>query len=275
MESEAYADLHIHTTASDGTMRPEEIVTLAKESGLKAIAITDHDSISGIRQAIETATKEGCEVVPGVELSVTVDGIDLHMLGYYVDWTSEPLLERLDYFQRVRKERAEKMVQKLNALGIDIEFEMVQEIAGTGAIGRPHIAEALVQKQVVGSTNQAFHRFIGYTGPAYVPKFKISPFEGIDMIHSAGGVAVFAHPGTVRRDELIPRFVAQGLEGLEVIHPDHNETTTQHYINLAQKHGLVMTGGSDFHGPGITMNILGEYKIPYSWIDRLQALRKG
>ena len=273
MGSEPVIDLHIHTTASDGTLTPEQIVHMATDSGFGAIAITDHDSVSGLEQALETAEQTACEVVPGVELSLTVDGVDLHLLGYYIDWTYAPLLERLESFRTVRAERAEKMVRNLNRLGISLSFEDVRNIAGSGAIGRPHVAEALVQAGVVHSTNEAFQKYIGYNGPAYEPKFKMSPTEGIALIRSAGGIAVLAHPATVRRDALIPQFIAQGLQGLEVIHPDHNETTTQHYTNLARKLGLVMTGGSDFHGPGSSMSSLGEYTIPSAWLADLKALR--
>jgi predicted metal-dependent phosphoesterase TrpH len=210
-------------------------------------------------------------LIPGVELSTTIEGVDLHLLGYYFDWTYEPLLERLHHFQQVRAQRAEQMVHKLNQLGIDITYKQVQDIAGDGAIGRPHVAEALVQEGIVITKNEAFNRYIGYNGPAYVPKFKISPIEGIQLIREAGGVAVLAHPGTVKRDELIPRFVSEGLGGLEVIHPDHNETTTQHYIELARKHDLAMTGGSDFHGPNTNLSVFGKFTIPCAWLDSLRA----
>ncbi|MFQ6091766.1 MAG: PHP domain-containing protein [bacterium] len=269
-----YADLHIHTTASDGTITPEETVELALQAGLKAIAITDHDAVEGIAPANEAARGRGLEVVPGVELSVSVDGIDLHLLGYYIDHTNGPFVERLQLFRRVREERAEKIVEKLNRLGVPLNLEKVKEIAGEGAIGRPHIAEALLQEHVVASFNEAFTRFLGYHGPAYVPKFKISPGEGIEMIRSVGGIAVFAHPGTVRKDELIPEFMAQGLQGLEVIHPEHNQTLAQHYTNLARKYGLVTTGGSDSHGPRKNLPAIGGIKIPWAWVAELRELWK-
>ena len=267
---EEIADLHIHTNASDGALAPEFIVKRAIELGLKAIAVTDHDALDGIEPALKCAQGQGIEVIPGVELSATVDGVDLHLLGYYFDWTHEPLREKLESFRKVREERAEHIVKKLNQLGIRIRIEKVKEIAGEGSIGRPHIAEVLVQEGVVTSFNEAFSRYLGSKGPAYVPKFKISPEAGIEMIRSAGGIAVFAHPGTVRRDGLLPNFVAEGLQGVEVIHPDHNATTTQHYFNLAQKHGLLPTGGSDFHGPHTNMTGLGEFTIPYRWVEKLK-----
>ena len=267
-----YVDLHIHTTASDGTVAPELIVERAVEMGLKAIALTDHDAVEGIEPAILSASGKKCEVVPGVELSATVDGVDLHLLGLYIDWEHGSLREQLESFRKVREERAENIVNKLNHLGIPIDMEKVKMIAGEGAIGRPHIAEALLQEGVVTSFNEAFGRYLSHNGPAYVPKFKISPEKGIEMIRSAGGIAVFAHPGTVRRDELIPLFVEQGLQGLEVIHPDHNSSTTQHYLNVVHKHGLVATGGSDFHGPNTNLAALGKYNVPSVWFERLKEL---
>jgi len=271
---EEYVDLHVHTTASDGTKTPREIVEMAAEVGLKAVAITDHDAVDGIDQAIHTGAELGCEIIPGVELSATVDGVDMHLLGFYVDWTHRSLLEQLRYFRKVREERAAKIVQKLNQLGLHIRLEKVKEVAGDGAVGRPHIAEVMVQEHVVGSFNEAFSRYLGNKSPAYVPKFKISPKAGIEMIRSSGGIAVFAHPGTVRRDELIPSFIADGLQGLEVIHPDHSGATTQHYLELAKKYGLVTTGGSDFHGPNTNMSDLGGFCVPYAWVEKLKELRK-
>ena len=272
-EMEEYADLHIHTTASDGTVTPEGSVELALQADLRAMAITDHDAVHGIAPALEAARGRGIEVVPGVELSVSVEGSDLHLLGYYIDYANEAFAERLRLFRQVREERAEKIVRKLNELGVPLSLERVKEIADEGAIGRPHVAEALIQQHVVSSMSEAFARFLGYDSPAYVPKFKISPKEGIEMIRSVHGIAVFAHPGTLRRDELIPGFVAQGLQGLEVVHPDHDDALVRHYTNLAQKYGLATTGGSDSHGPRKNLPTIGAVKIPWTWVEELKRLR--
>ncbi|UCE18104.1 MAG: PHP domain-containing protein [Gemmatimonadota bacterium] len=272
---EGFADLHVHTTASDGTVSPEKIVELALQTDLKAIAITDHDAIEGIVPAIHSAKNLDCQVVPGVELSVTMNGIDMHLLGYYIDYTDSQFAKRLEFFRKVREERAEKIVQKLNELGIPIDFENVRKIAGEGSIGRPHIAEALLQEQFVTSFNEAFVRFLGYNNPAYVPKFKMSLAEAIDLVRSAGGISVYAHPGTVKKDELIPGFIAQGLQGLEVIHPDHNPSVTKHYTDVARKFGLIVTGGSDFHGPHTNMAAIGRFKVPMSWLKELENLRNN
>ena len=270
---EEFADLHIHTAASDGTVSPEKIADVALQAGLKAIAITDHDAIEGIAPAILSAKKLDCEVIPGVELSVTMNGIDMHLLGYYVDYEDSHFQERLEFFRKIREERAEKIVQKLNELGFSLDFENVREIAGEGSIGRPHIAQALLQEGYVSSFQEAFARFLGYNCPAYVPKFKMSLSEAIELVRSAGGIPVFAHPGTVNRDELIPGFIAQGLQGLEVIHPDHAPSVSQHYTNIARKHGLIVTGGSDFHGPHTNMAAIGRFKVPMTWLHDLKELR--
>ena len=270
---EEFADLHIHTTASDGIVPPEGIVEVANQSGLRAIAITDHDAIEGIAPAIDTMKQFNCEVIPGVELSVTINGTDMHLLGYYVDYTDSSFTARLEFFRKIREERAEKIVQKMNDLGIPLDFENVRKIAGEGSVGRPHIAAALLQGQFVSSFNEAFVRFLGNRSPAYVPKFKMSLSEAIELIRSAGGIPVFAHPGTVRRDELIPGFAAQGLQGLEVIHPDHTPAVTKHYTNVARKLGLIVTGGSDFHGPHTNMAAIGQFKVPMAWLRELEQLR--
>ena len=183
------------------------------------------------------------------------------------------MVEKLDHFRNVRLERARKMIEKLNDLGIDLSLDAVLSIAGSGAVGRPHIAEALVERRYVNSYDEAFARFLGYHAPAYVPKFKLSAEEGIALIRSVGGIPVLAHPITVRRDELIPHFVRCGLMGIEVIHPEQDEAAQRYYANLDRKYGLVTTGGSDCHGHRKGKLLMGTVRVPYSFLEELRRLK--
>ncbi|RKY69943.1 MAG: phosphatase, partial [Candidatus Latescibacterota bacterium] len=246
--SDKYVDLHIHTRCSDGTSPPEAIPSLASQAGLEAVAITDHDAVDGIDRAIAGNTCNGLEIIPGVELSTTLGGADIHILGYYIDWKDRTLLEWIALFREKRLERARKIVEKLRALGLDLRFDTVLEVADGAAIGRPHIADALVNEELIRFYGEAFTRYIGYDGPAYFPKYAISPSEAIRLIRRAGGIPVLAHPGSVHRDEYIPAMVRDGLMGIEVFHPIHPPVVRRHYEALAIKHGILRTGGSDYHG---------------------------
>lgn len=268
-------DLHIHTTYSDSALTPQEVVNRALELGLKAIAITDHDSVAGIEEAVEAARGKDLEVIPGVELSLTVDHSDLHLLGYFINHRDLTLVEQLNLFRAVRLERAQKIIEKLNHLGVELSLDAVLSIAGSGAVGRPHIAEALVERKYVSSFDEAFARFIGYHAPAYVPKFKLSVEEGIALIKAADGIPVLAHPITLRRDELIPHFVRCGLMGIEVIHPEQDGAAQRYYTNLARKYGLVVTGGSDCHGHQKGKLLMGTVQVPYSFLEGLRRLKSS
>jgi len=273
--TEKFVDLHTHTTCSDGSMTPAELVHRARQNNLQAIAVTDHDSIEGIKMA--SAAAQGLEIVPGVELSATEGHTDVHILGYYFYTAHGELLEHLETFRSGRFRRAERMVKVLNELGLDITLDAVLEKAGgeTGSIGRPHVAQALVDSGFVGSINEAFRRYIGNDGPAYVEKHVISAADAIDLIRSAGGMAVMAHPGSTRRDELIPKFVEAGLAGLEVYHPEHSPTEQRYYRQLAEKHGLVVTGGTDYHGPREGRADLGDLRIPYQILSTMRLRWKS
>ncbi|MBA4493289.1 PHP domain-containing protein [Paenactinomyces guangxiensis] len=245
-------DLHSHTTASDGLLRPDQVIQLAREVGLKAVAITDHDTVSGIEEAQEEGRKLGIKVVPGVEISTLWDGKEIHMLGYYIYPHDPELLKKLEDLRDVRKIRNQMMISKLNQLGIEITLEEVAEKSKRKApglnVGRPHIAEVLIDKGVVGSMDEAFDRYLGRDGLAYVTPKRITPFEAIDIIHGGGGVAVIAHPGLYEQDEVIPQLVECGLDGIEVNHPDHTEEAKRRYRGIAEKYHLIATAGSDFHG---------------------------
>jgi hypothetical protein len=241
-------DLHTHTNVSDGQFTPAELVALAIERGLDLIAITDHDTTGAISPALEAANG-ALDIIPAVELSAENAGLDVHTLGYFVDIDNPRFQEQLARFRDDRYRRGEQIVQRLRSLGYPLDWERVQEIAGGGALGRPHIARALLEAGHVTSIHEAFDRFIHNQGPAYVARRRLTPEEAIDLIHSAGGVAVMAHPGLVPGyPAIIKRLVLAGLDGVEVAHPKNGTVARQNLRGLAKVYDLVMTGGSDFHG---------------------------
>jgi len=269
------ADLHCHTTFSDGLFTPEQAVTRARKLGLAAIAITDHDSISGIDRAVACGRDLGIEVVPGAEMSCYVNGIDLHMLGYYFDTRSTEVLDFFTAMRQYRSERARMMVEKLRELGVKVSFDDIRRTAGDAAVGRPHVAQALVSLGAVGSQEEAFRRYIGHAGPAYVPKKKLEPHEAVEFIRRHGGVAVIAHPATYHNDNAVYAAIAAGADGIEVWHPDHSERDVSHYREIAQKNALLVTGGGDCHGGRKGGHIyLGEVTVPYDCVTRLKQRSK-
>ena len=270
------ADLHIHTHYSDGTMSPEEVVADALHCGIHCIAITDHDTIDGISPAIAAAKGQDLEVLPGIELSSEVNGKDVHMLGYLFNWQDASLLKQLKEMQNARAERMKKMIQKLGALGIhNISFEEISGSARTTALGRPHLAAALVEKKIVGNMRAAFDKYLAEGAPAYVPKFKQTPQEAIKLIKGFGGIAVLAHPMLSNVDELIPALVAAGLGGLEAHYPNCSVNVMQFYEGLARKHHLVVTGGSDAHGAAKKHTFIGKVRIPYDLVEKLKQAVNG
>lgn len=273
MSVERYIDLHAHSDCSDGVDSPEELVSKARAAGLCALAITDHDAVDGVERARRVSPR-GLEIVAGVELSAREGVSDVHVLGYLIDPASRELLDYLETFRSHRLSRAKDIVRKLNDLGMALELESVIALAGDRgtSIGRPHIARALVESGQAGSIQDAFTRYLGNHGPAYVPKAFFAVEDAIRIIHRAGGVAVLAHPGSLRRDELIPGFVEAGLDGLEVIHPDHTETVRRYYGQLASKHGLVTTGGSDYHGPRPDRCGLGGMRVSHRHLADLKRI---
>ncbi len=241
-------DLHLHTNCSDGVDTPEELVATAVENGFNTIAITDHDTVTGVEPAIRAAEGTGLEIIPGIELSAIDGDDDIHILGYFVDYEDPDFLDRIKFFMEKRYERAEKIVESLNYLGLDISLDAVLKVAHGAPIGRPHIAAALLSEKLISYYNEAFTRYIGYKGPAYVPKYNISPKEAIELLICYGGIPVLAHPMAVNRDEMIPGLIDCGLMGIEAVHPLHTPEKQEHYRNLAREYGLIITGGSDWHG---------------------------
>ncbi|GAB6100766.1 PHP domain-containing protein [Halanaerocella petrolearia] len=272
--SNKYIDLHLHTTASDGSFTPTELVNKAKEHSLSAIAITDHDTVDGLEEGKKAAQEVGIEFVPGIELNTDYKDAEIHILGYYIDLKRQKLRDKLTSLKQARFNRIRKMVSKLNELGIEIEFTEVQELAEGAALGRVHLAKIMLNKGYVDEWEEAFDQYIGRSGPAYVKREKLTPFEAIELVKAAGGVPIIAHPGLVSDQGLLPELIDAGAQGLEAYHTDHNQEETEHYIELAQEHDLLVTGGSDCHGPTRKAGmLLGQIKAPYSLLEELKAAR--
>lgn len=261
-------ELHAHTHFSDGQLSPSALVSLAVERGLFALAITDHDSVEGVPEA-QAAAGAGLEVVPGIEVSSTLEGNDVHVLGYFVDPAHEPLRTRLLRFRDERRERALAILQRLAALGLPVPADEVFAAAGPGVVGRPHIAHALLRAGHVPSLDVAFQRLLGSRGSAFVPRPAFASVEAVRMIREAGGVAVLAHPGMLAR-RLVEQLAEAGLGGVEVWHPQHGMTTQRSWHELAEELDLVASGGSDFHGPHRGAG-LGEMPVPERVLDSLRA----
>ena len=277
-----YIDLHIHTTESDGTLTPSQVVRYAKEKGLKAVAITDHDTIHGNEEAIKEGVNEGVEVIPGVEISVDYSPGTMHMLGYFITSEDPILNEKLTLLQDSRADRNPRIIEKLNKLGLSLTYDEVVQVSGGGQVGRPHMAQVLMKKGYTKSIKEAFDKYLGKGAPAYLDKFRLSAVEAITMITDAGGIPVLAHPFTLyckssdELDALVEKLVNQGLQGLEVYYSEHDERKTSSYKLLAKRYNLAITGGSDFHGKnmkGIDLGTgRGKLKIPYTALENLKTI---
>lgn len=270
-----FADLHLHTNFSDGTYSPEELVTEAARHGLAAIALTDHDTVEGCERAKMACQGAGLEFVAGAELTAEQNGNELHILGYFLDTGNPKLLSEIAKFQAVRKSRIHEMVARLNELKVPLEAESVFALANCRSPGRPHVARALVKAGLCGSLDEAFERFLKKNRPAWVPKMKISALVAIDLIHQAGGVAVMAHPGLNRTDHVIPGLVESGLDGIECFHTKHSPATSEHYLQLADRFHLLVTGGSDCHGLSKGKPLIGTVKLPYEHVAKLKSRAEG
>ncbi|HEY5615555.1 MAG TPA: PHP domain-containing protein [Bacteroidota bacterium] len=266
------ADLHLHTTHSDGTLTPEELVRKAREAGLTTIAITDHDNVAALDEAVEIGNAIGVEVLSGLELSVTLGEKDIHLLAYLFDHKNLQLLEYLTFFRRERLKRAERIVEKLNKINVPLELDAVLGQAGVGSVGRPHIANAMVELGVIGSYHEAFSKYIGVGGPAYEKKYQVSPQEAIQMVSKAGGLTFLAHPGKYTTDAEILELINAGLDGIEVVHPSHDEQRRKFYRNVVEQYFLLESGGSDYHGGKKNDSYaFGTFWVPLTVVD---AMRK-
>ncbi len=268
-------DLHIHSTASDGKLSPEAVVGRAAALGLKVIALTDHDSVDGIVPALEAARAfPALRFIPGVEISTDMPDGEVHVLGYFIDFTSRELESALERFRNSRQRRAQGMIARLGDLGIEIDWRRVQEIAGEGSIGRPHIARAMLEKGSIASFEEAFDKYIGHGGPAYVEREKMTPEEAVALIVRSSGLPVLAHPFTVKEPEaMVIRLKAAGLVGIEAYYKDNTAEETRATLELADRYGLIATGGTDYHGIGDSSEVrLGGVEVPLEAAERLIAL---
>ncbi|MDO4539639.1 MAG: PHP domain-containing protein [Syntrophomonadaceae bacterium] len=245
-------DLHTHSYASDGLLSPVGLLDAAVAAGLGGVALTDHDTVEGLAAAQAHCRDAALPIafIPGIELNTEYKGEEVHILGYYIDYEDAALAQRLSELRALRRRRAEQIVDKLRSLGQDIDMAEVLAVARGEQIGRPHIARVLMAHGAVASVLEAFQRYIGRGRPAYVPRYEFAPSEAVAMIKKAGGLPVLAHPGLIRRQELLDEIIALGVEGLECHYPQHSEKQTLKYRETARRYGLLVTGGSDFHGAG-------------------------
>ena len=266
-----FADLHLHTNFSDGTYSPEELVAQAQRFRLRAIALTDHDSVEGCVRAGQACAAAGVEFIPGTELTAEHEGNEIHLLGYFIDTANPRLLVQIGRFQAVRQNRIREIVTRLNQLKVPLVAEKVFALANCRSPGRPHVARALVEARLCGTLDEAFERFLKKNRPAWVPKFKMGAGDAIELIHQAGGVAVLAHPGLNRTDAVIPDIVEAGLDGIECFHTKHSTATAEHYLEIADRFHLLVTGGSDCHGLSKGKPLIGTVKLPYQHVEALKV----
>lgn len=271
---EKFADLHTHTIYSDGTATPQELVELAVSIPLTAVAICDHDTIEGVFPAQEAAKDKPLEIIPSLELSADHNGVEAHILGFFIDYADQYLLQRLKKMREDRVIRMHEMAERLKGLGVAIDVEKVFSLAQGATVGRMHLARVLHVEGFVSSIQGAFNQYIGENRPAYVSRFMLSVKEAIELIFAAGGVPVLAHPHTINNDKLIEEFAGYGLKGIEAYYPDHLPAVTKHYEGIADKFNLIKTGGSDYHGAIKPQNPLGKVKVPYSVVEELKNAKE-
>ena len=271
MASKIQADLHIHTNCSDGTFTPREVVERAHGAGLDVIAITDHDSMAGVPEAQQHGDRCGVEVIAGAEISAYHGEQEFHIIGLHLDTVDPDFLQKLDDIRTARRERIFEMVDKLKKMGVELDGQEVVDSADGGSPGRPHVAQALVDHSHVKDISEAFYRYVGDSGPAFVPKRYLKVEDAIAAIHGVGGVSILAHPGVTDRDHYIPLFVEMGLNGLEAYYPIYSREQTAHYLDMAQRMGLLVSGGSDCHGKRKAEIMIGRVRVPGPYVERIAA----
>ena len=266
------ADLHLHTTYSDGVLSPDALVQRVRAAGLSVVSITDHDNVGAIEEAIEAGKSVGVEIVPGVELSVALNEKDIHLLAYFFDYTNQKLRDYLAFFRYERLKRAERIVQKLNDINISLKMDAVLDQAGIGSVGRPHIASALLEEGLIGTYHEAFMKYIGVGAPAYEKKYQLSPLEATQLIAQAGGLTFLAHPGKYTTELELSTLIQAGVDGIEVVHPSHNETRQEFYRGVVHQYFLLECGGSDFHGGRKNDDqVLGAYTVPLQVVEDMRT----
>ena len=265
-------DLHTNTTASDGTYTPSALVTEASQRGLRVLAITDHDSTEGLAEAFEEAEcRRPLEVLPGIEINCDVEGAEIHVLGYLMDWQAPWFQDFCREQRRERRARVHRMVERLVALGMPLEADEIFAIVKEGSAGRPHVAQVMVARGYVKTVREAFDKYLGSGKPGHVPRKKLTPDDAVRIICKAGGVPVFAHPGLADRDALIPGLIAAGLMGIECYYTEHSAAQRATYLQICKDRDLVATGGSDFHGPKVRAASLGSPSVPMAAVDALRT----
>jgi predicted metal-dependent phosphoesterase TrpH len=269
-----FADLHLHTLFSDGTYAPQELIDEAQKAGLSCIAVVDHDTVAGIVPVLESARSRNIEVLPGIELTAEYCGLEIHILGYLIDYKNKDLREKIEFLRQNRIERIHKITERLNGMGIRLNAQAVFDLAKCGTVGRLHVARAMVKEGLVVSTFEAFGKYIGDKCPAYVLGFRLSPREAIKLIKDAGGIAVLAHPYTLNQGDVFAKIIEDGIMGLEVYYPEHSPQMVNLYLGLAKKHNLLVTGGSDCHGAAKTEVKIGSVKIPYELVEKLKMAKE-
>jgi 3',5'-nucleoside bisphosphate phosphatase len=269
------ADLHIHTKFSDGSLSPRDVVKAASERGLRCISITDHDSVSGIDEAMSAGNAYNVEIIPGVEMSAEESGREMHILGYCINYRDPRLLDFLKKIRQDRIKRLHSMADMLKQHGVDIDAEDIMDSAGDVSISRLHIAKYMQEKGFVANWRDAFAKYIGDSKPCYVASFRYSSKEVIDIIKLSGGVSIIAHPGLNRLDHILPRLVSEGIDGIEAFHSEHSSGTAKGYEEFANKNNLLVTGGSDCHGNLKGGLLIGKTAVPYSYIEALKNASKN
>jgi hypothetical protein len=267
-----FADLHLHTLFSDGTFTPEELAQRGQLCELSAMALTDHDTVEGCARMAAACAGLGIEFIPGAELTAEYRDNEVHLLGYFLDTMHPGLLAEIKKFQTVRQDRVREMAAKLNELNIPLRAEAVFELANCRSPGRPHVARAMVQEGLCESIEEAFERYLKKGRPAWVPKYKISALNAMELIHEAGGLAVLAHPGLNRNDDVIPELARLGLDGLECFHTRHSPDASERYLRMAARLKLAVTGGSDCHGFSKHKPLIGSVKLPAIYLEKLKEL---
>jgi predicted metal-dependent phosphoesterase TrpH len=261
-----FVDLHIHTSYSDGLLNPQQIVELAQQRRLTAIAITDHDSVAGVQETVEWGTSAGIEVVAGIEISILFEECEVHLLGYFINPNSSAIQHYVSLLSESRENRARQIVDVLKKQGLPISFDLVSKKANGSPIGRPHIAEVLVEEGYVFSAYEAFQKFLGEKRPADIPKFNVGLDRAVEIIKEAGGLVFLAHPATISCfQQLFPVLLDYGLDGIETIHPKHNAELQLQFREIAKAHGLLQSGGSDCHGGRDGKLLLGLLDVPRSY----------